>query len=103
MIKVLAPAQRHPTNRATLAEFQSYWAECHGPLFANTANLRRYVQHLTLPEAYGGDPAPTFDGVSMFWYDELRTEFAAANDRETFELVRAVLGTTPEGPAPTAD
>ena len=21
------------------------------------------------PEAYGIDPAPTFDGVSMFWFD----------------------------------
>ena len=102
MIKVVAPAQHHPTNRS-LAEFHQYWGETHGPLFANTANLRRYVQHLTLPEAYGGDPAPTFDGVSMFWYDELATEFAPAGDREAFELVRAVLGTTPGGVAPTSD
>jgi uncharacterized protein (TIGR02118 family) len=92
MIKVVAPAQRHPANRS-LAEFHNYWGESHGPLFANTASLRRYVQHLTLPEAYGFDPAPTFDGVSMFWYDELRTEFAAATDRENAELIRAVLGT----------
>ena len=68
MIKVLAPAQHHPTNR-TLAEFHNYWGESHGPLYANTKNLRRYVQHLTLPDAYGIDPAPTFDGVSMFWFD----------------------------------
>jgi len=98
MIKVVAPAQHHPTNRS-LADFHNYWAESHGPLFANTASLRRYVQHLTLPEAYGGDPAPTFDGVSMFWYDELRTEFAAATDRETAELIRAVLGTRSPGEA----
>lgn len=70
MIKVVAPAQRHPSNRATLEHFQRYWAESHGPLFANTKRLRRYVQHLTLPEAYGFDPAPTFDGVSMFWFDD---------------------------------
>ena len=63
MIKVLAPAQMHP-GRRSLAEFHNYWAESHGPLFANTKYLRRYVQHLTLPEAYGGDPDPTFDGVS---------------------------------------
>ena len=31
MIKVLAPAQMHP-GRRTLAEFQNYWAESHGPL-----------------------------------------------------------------------
>jgi uncharacterized protein (TIGR02118 family) len=70
MIKVIAPAQRHPTNR-TLAEFHNYWGESHGPLFANTKDLRRYVQHLTLPEAYEGTPKPTYDGVSMFWYDSL--------------------------------
>ena len=72
MIKVLAPAQMHPGPNRTLAEFQNYWGESHGPLFANTKNLRRYVQHLTLPEAYDLDPTPTFDGVSMFWYDDLR-------------------------------
>jgi uncharacterized protein (TIGR02118 family) len=92
MIKVVAPAQHHPTNRS-LAEFHNYWGETHGPLFANTSSVRRYVQHLTLPEAYGSDPAPTFDGVSMFWYDEMRTEFAAT-DREAAELIRAVLGTS---------
>jgi uncharacterized protein (TIGR02118 family) len=98
MIKVLAPALQHPGNR-TLEEFHRYWGETHGPLFANTVNLRRYVQHLTLPEAYGGNPAPTFDGVSMFWYDELRTEFALPTDAETAELIRAVLGTAPVAPA----
>src|ERR1051325_7257629 len=60
MVKVVAPAQHHPTNR-TLAQFQNYWGESHGPLFSNTKNLRRYVQHITLTEAYGVDPAPTFD------------------------------------------
>ena len=33
----------------------------------------RYVQHITLPEAYGGNPAPTHDGVSMFWYTDLES------------------------------
>ena len=94
MIKVVAPAQRHPTNRA-LPDFHRYWAETHGPLFANTTSVRRYVQHLTLPEAYGGDPAPTYDGVSMFWYDELEPEFARATDAEMMALIRAVIGTRP--------
>lgn len=70
MIKVLAAANRHPEGRS-LANFQAYWAEKHGPLFARTPELRRYVQHITLPEAYGGSPAPTHDGASMFWYDDL--------------------------------
>jgi uncharacterized protein (TIGR02118 family) len=94
VIKVVAPAQRHPSNRP-LPDFHRYWAETHGPLFANTTSLRRYVQHLTLPEAYGGDPAPTYDGVSMFWYDELKPEFTSASDAEMAELIRSVIGTRP--------
>jgi uncharacterized protein (TIGR02118 family) len=69
MIKIAAPALRHPSNRS-LADFHRYWGESHGPLFANTKRLRRYVQHLTLPEAYGHDPKPTWDGFSMFWFDD---------------------------------
>jgi uncharacterized protein (TIGR02118 family) len=70
MIKVLAPANRHPSNRS-LTDFHRYWAESHGPLFANTGYLRRYVQHLSLPESYDGEPSSNLDGASMFWYDDL--------------------------------
>lgn len=69
MIKIASPALKHPANRS-LEEFHHYWAESHGPLFSHTKTLRRYVQHLTLPEAYGVDPKPTWDGLSMFWFDE---------------------------------
>ena len=68
MYKVASPALKHPGSR-NLADFHRYWAESHGPLFSNTKHLRRYVQHLTLPEAYENDPKPTWDGLSMFWYD----------------------------------
>jgi len=67
VIKRIGCAIRHPTNRS-LEEFQTYWATHHGPLFTHTPDLLRYVQHITLTEAYGGTPAPTHDGVSMFWY-----------------------------------
>jgi len=90
VIKVVAPAQRHPTNR-TLEAFHRYWGQSHGPLFANTKNLRRYVQHLTLPEAYGGDPAPTFDGVSMFWFESLDAQSIRTDDPEVLELLETVL------------
>jgi uncharacterized protein (TIGR02118 family) len=89
MYKVLAPAQMNPGKR-TLAEFHNYWAESHGPLFANTKYLRRYVQHLSLPEAYGSDPSPTFDGVSMFWYDDWRDQRAPSDDPEVQALRQAV-------------
>jgi uncharacterized protein (TIGR02118 family) len=69
-LKRIGGANRHPTNRS-LADFQWYWAERHGPFFSHTPQVACYVQHVTLPEAYGGTPAPTHDGVSMFWYDDL--------------------------------
>lgn len=68
MIKVLAGAIKHPVNR-TQEEFRTYWQMRHGPLFARTPELRKYVQHHSLPEAYAGTPRPTLHGASMFWYD----------------------------------
>src|SRR5919202_3814497 len=70
MIKVLAGAIKHPVNRSQ-EEFHRYWIERHGPLFSRTPELRRYVQHHTLPEAYSGNVAATMHGASMFWYDDL--------------------------------
>jgi uncharacterized protein (TIGR02118 family) len=101
MIKVLAPALRHPVNRS-LADFHHYWGESHGPLFANTPSLRGYVQHLTLPEAYDGQPAPTFDGVSMFWYDDLDSMGVVTNDPEVLSLMEGISGVphAPADPAP---
>lgn len=101
MIKVLAAARRHPRHRS-LADFHRYWADTHGPMFANTAAVRRYVQHLTLPEAYDREPAPTFDGVSIFWYDTAPTRRPVAADPEVAALLRAALGFTPPGPDPGA-
>jgi uncharacterized protein (TIGR02118 family) len=89
VIKVVAPALMHPAAR-TLEEFQNYWAQSHGPLFSQTRDLRRYVQHLTLPEAYGHDPAPTYDGVSMFWYDDLEALRRLSNLPEAIALREAV-------------
>ena len=91
MIKVLAPALKNPERR-TMAEFHNYWAVTHGPLFVNTRRLRRYVQHLTLPEAYGNhDPSPTYDGCSMFWYDDLDVLRNSSTDPADVALQRAVV------------
>ena len=77
--------------------------ESHGPLFANTKSLRRYVQHLTLPGAYGVDPAPTYDGVSMFWYDEYEPFDVATDDPEILSLLEAVLGVSSAPPEDAPD
>ena len=90
MIKVASAAQRHPSNRQ-LEEFHRYWAVSHGPLFSNSPHLRRYVQHLTLPDAYGLQPEPTFDGVSIFWYDDLDARRFGARGPQADALRQAVI------------
>ena len=50
-------------------EAQSYWAETHGRLVANSPTLRRYHHYFSLHEAYQNEPKPTFIGISMFWRD----------------------------------
>ena len=70
MIKVISAAMKHPTNRS-LEEFHHYWVTKHGPLFAKTPELRRYVQHHSTAEMYGGgSPQPNMDGASIFWFDD---------------------------------
>lgn len=90
MIRVIAPALRHPTNRE-LDEFHRYWAENHGPLYAQTKSLRRYVQHLTIKEAYSWDPPPSFDGASMFWFDDVGPMLDPDSDPEASALNAAVM------------
>ncbi len=90
MIKVAAPALKNPERR-TMAEFHNYWRETHGPLFCNTKHVRRYVQHLTLDEAHGHEPEPTYDGVSIFWYDDLQTQLTPPSDARAQALRRAVM------------
>ena len=58
---------------------------------ANMVSLgRRYVQHITLPEAYGIDPAPTYDGVSMFWFDDLAARGIRVDARDA-EMMRVTI------------
>ena len=100
MIKAIGAAIRHPANR-TLPDFQRYWGESHGTVwtYVDAPQPRRYVQHVTLAEAYDGEPRPTHDGASMFWYDDLEAlrtplttpeaaalrEAIGADDRQLFD------------------
>jgi uncharacterized protein (TIGR02118 family) len=70
MIKIISAAIKHPQNRSR-EEFQKYWTELHGPLFARTPQLRRYVQHHSLLEAESSSIRPTHHGASMFWFDDV--------------------------------
>lgn len=82
MIRLIAASLKHPTNR-TMREFHRYWADSHGPLCAQAAAVRRYAVHLTLDEAYGDEPAPTFDGASIAWFDDLDALLAHATRPES--------------------
>lgn len=63
----------------SLAEFQRYWREVHGPLvasFATAMDVRRYVQVHALEDpineamrAARGGMEPIYDGVAELWWD----------------------------------
>jgi uncharacterized protein (TIGR02118 family) len=67
----------HKRPELTIEELHYNWFENHGPIVALAPNMRRYVQQITLPEAYSGEPKPTHDGASLTWYDDLATQWAS--------------------------
>ena len=79
MVKLVFCLRRLP--HLSLAEFQEYWLQKHGPLVrshAETLRIRRYVQTHTLDNAglqggmasYRGAPE-AYDGVAELWWDSL--------------------------------
>ncbi len=79
MIKLVFCLRRLP--HLSLAEFQEYWLQKHGPLVRSHAEIlriRRYVQTHTLDNeglqrgiaSYRGAPE-TYDGVAELWWDSL--------------------------------
>jgi uncharacterized protein (TIGR02118 family) len=93
VIKLVFCLRRLP--HLSLAEFQDYWLNTHGPLVrshADTLKIRRYVQTHTLDnarlnQALGASRgAPEgYDGVAELWWDSVE-DLAAS-------------GATPEGRA----
>ena len=99
MIKLTFCLRRLP--QLSLAEFQSYWLERHGPLVRKHQEalaIKRYVQshadHGALSEAMArarGAPEP-FDGIAELWFESAEALSAAgataegrAAGRELFE------------------
>ena len=78
MIKAIYVANRGPA--ITREECHQHWFECHGALHVSAGHiLRGYVQHHTLLAAYDGDPAPTHDGASIIWAEDVPALIAAAD------------------------
>jgi uncharacterized protein (TIGR02118 family) len=86
MIKTMGLAKRK--DGMSVAEFQRYWRDVHGPIVARTPGLRRYIQCHTLPELYDGDSPPSFDGVAELWYDSLEA-MAQARATPQFQAASA--------------
>lgn len=69
MVKLIYVITRKPGM--SVEEFQRYWRETHGPIAARIPGVRRYVQCHVLPELYGRETAPPYDGAAELWFDDL--------------------------------
>jgi uncharacterized protein (TIGR02118 family) len=74
MIKLLGFLTRKPGM--SVADFQAYWRDVHGPLIAGSPGLIRYIQAHACPEVYDEYP-PAFDGVAEAWFDDMAAFDAA--------------------------
>lgn len=99
MIKLVFCLRRLP--HLSLAEFQTYWLETHGPLVRNHAEalrIRRYVQTHTqdnpqVNQAIAvsrGAPEP-YDGVAELWWDSMEDFVAPGATPEGREAARQLL------------
>ena len=92
----------------SVEEFQRYWRETHGPIAARIPGLRRYVQCHTLPELYGGDSPPAYDGAAELWFDDMASlrqamrspevQTAREDERNFIDHSRVALFVTEEKP-----
>ena len=72
----------------SVAQFQRYWRDIHGPLCLAAPAMLRYKQNQTRPAAYDKRKAPPYDGVAMIWYEDLQSLRSAAATAE-FEILRS--------------
>jgi uncharacterized protein (TIGR02118 family) len=94
MLKLVAFLNRKPG--LGVEEFQTYWAEHHGPLAAKIPQLRRYVQCHVRRSGYRGGRSPRYDGVAESWFDSLD----AMRESEHTAEYRAVRADEPNFLAP---
>tara|TARA_B110000444_G_C18621426_1_gene492351 strand:+ start:76 stop:813 length:738 start_codon:yes stop_codon:yes gene_type:complete len=88
VIKLICFLKRSP--ELTRAEFHHHWANIHGPLFAKTPELKRYItryeQNPRSEGDYMRDPETIpfeqqgFDGVTVMWYESIERFQAMIED-----------------------
>jgi uncharacterized protein (TIGR02118 family) len=67
-------------------QFQAHWRDIHGPLVvAEFTTMVRYIQSHALPETYGTDREPAYDGVPQAWFESAQTVPKAILGREGAE------------------
>ncbi len=92
MIRLVYVLRRKPAM--SLAQFQQYWRDVHGPMVAKhstTLNILRYVQLHTLEDPVNdqlagarGRMEPPYDGVAELWWssrEKLVATFASADGK----------------------
>ena len=64
----------HMKRGLTYEQFAHHWRDIHGPLVAaEFTGMVRYIQSMALPETYGGEFAPAYDGVPLAWAESVET------------------------------
>lgn len=98
MIKLVFCLRRLP--HLSLAEFQRYWLEQHGPLVrrhAATLRIKRYVQVHTLDSPVNEairrsrDSGEPYDGVAELWWDSVEDMAAGSATPEGRDAARELL------------
>lgn len=89
MIKLVCFFRRKPGM--SVAHFQRHWLENHGPLIAETPELRRHVlryeQNHRLAQDYDRADARGFDGATVQWLESMRSFGAFVREPAYRELI----------------
>ena len=80
MVKLIYCISKKP--EMSVEEFQAYWRGTHAPIAAAIPGVRRYVQCHVVPELYGREKQPPFDGAAELWFDDLESMRAAMRSPE---------------------
>jgi uncharacterized protein (TIGR02118 family) len=79
MVKCVVLLKRKPGM--TVAAFNQYWLEVHGPAAAKFPAVRRYVQCPAVSIAYAV-AEPRWDGCAHIWFDDAESAVRAAQSAE---------------------
>jgi uncharacterized protein (TIGR02118 family) len=59
----------------TFEQFDKYWRDVHGPLFASQSEVkryvRRYIQEHHAKHTMPGTVSSSFDGIAEIWFDDI--------------------------------